>query len=147
VQNKHWWNSKGKVCAADIDATGTGSLTAMQSGQLNWIWQSQTQCMFQQTAAEMQWEQLTSGQSRACYFTHNVECVHVQDLDKYDICYDKCTKGKPCHTCIFKDVSLLAWCHNVVPCQRMAHRGTCCIPSGTAAHFNFQRHLSAHVRL
>jgi hypothetical protein len=31
----------------------------------------------------------------------------TQDLEISDSCYDKCTKGKPCHTCVFKDVSCL----------------------------------------
>ena len=44
-----------------------------------------------------------------------MECMHTQDLEKDDICYDKCTKGKPCHTCIFEDVSLLNWCCDAVP--------------------------------
>ena len=48
-------------------------------------------------------------------FRNNLEDMHIQDLDHDDICYDKCTKGKPCHTCIFKDVSPRAWCHSVVP--------------------------------
>jgi hypothetical protein len=36
-----------------------------------------------------------------------------KDLDKYDSCHDKCTKGKPCHTCIFKDIRIpdcKKWC-------------------------------------
>lgn len=54
---------------------------------------------------------------------NSLECMHIQDLEKDDICYDKCTKGKPCHTCIFKDVSLLTWCGNAVPAHAMAHGG------------------------
>jgi hypothetical protein len=29
-----------------------------------------------------------------------------KDLKISDSCYDKCTKGKPCHTCIFKDIHI-----------------------------------------
>jgi hypothetical protein len=34
--------------------------------------------------------------------------MDAQELDVKDCCYDKCTHGKPCHTCEFKKVSLSA---------------------------------------
>ena len=34
--------------------------------------------------------------------------MDAQDLESSDCCYDKCTHGKPCHTCEFKEVSLSA---------------------------------------
>lgn len=42
-----------------------------------------------------------------CFATTTLE-MDAQDLEASDCCYDKCTHGKPCHTCEFKQVSLSA---------------------------------------
>lgn len=149
VQNKWWYNPHGKVRAIHGNEGTTQACSddcqRMRLGQQHLTRQPQRRAKSlisallycSQVAAEAGCEL-----SLPCILSLLQRCgLYAQDLEISDSCYDKCTKGKPCHTCEFKDVSPLACC---LECTASARQ---LVKHATFRHSSTSRPVRGHACL
>jgi hypothetical protein len=116
VQNKWWFNPHGKVRAINGNEGTTQACSddcqRMQLGQQHLIRQPQRRAKslisallyHSQVAAELLKQAMSCANPCILSLLQRFG-LYAQDLEISDSCYDKCTKGKPCHSCEFKGVS------------------------------------------